>query len=205
MEKYENNGSENIEPTALPEGISLRMCPNCKNIAKEEDLFCSKCGEQIDFKPSVIYRDYSRDRYKTEEKRRICEFVSSSSDYYIRKFETQDITEKNATWNWPAFLVSPMWCFYRKQYILGASIMASSFILNYLGGIGDLIQFGIAIYIGFMGNYFYRGYIEKHLEVSSEMPYDARIKYYEKKGGTSYLAVLIGFCAVFLLTYLILR
>ena len=196
MENYENNGAE---------GVAFRMCPNCKNVAKEEDLFCSKCGEQIDFKPSVIYSDYSRDRHKSEEKSRIRDFVVSNADYYIRKFDTQDVTDKSATWNWPAFLVSPMWCFYRKQYILGAAIMATSFILNYFGGIGDLIQFGISIYIGFMGNYFYRGYIEKHLEVSADMPYDERITYYKKMGGTSVWAVFIGFCIVFSLTYLIMR
>jgi len=196
MEKYEGDGEERF---------SIRQCPNCKNVAKDEDLFCSKCGEQIDFKPRVIYDGYSRDKHKSYEHRLIREFVASNADYYIRKFDTQDVTEKDATWNWPAFLFSPMWCFYRKQYVLGLILMGTSFLLNYLGDLGNIIHFGISIYIGFMGNYFYRGYIEKHLENASDMNYEERVKYYEKMGGTSYLAVIVGLCGGVLLSYLFLR
>lgn len=170
----------------------MRLCPNCKNIARPDDEYCSKCGTKIEFSPSIIYGEYARDQRKNTENQELMNFLNQNSDYYLQKFEIQKITNKNATWNWPAFLVSPIWCFYRKQYAMGMAVLLSSILLSFFGTLGEIMQFGIAVYIGMMGNYYYHDYIIKHLEIASEMPYDEREAYYKKMGGTSTLAVFAG-------------
>lgn len=209
MDNFEDDNVVNIEPTESTESTESteptesRACPSCQTIARVEDEYCSKCGTRIEFKPSLIYGEYARDQKKSKEDDEISRFIADNSYYYIEKFKIQDMTGKDTTWNWPAFLFSPLWCFYRKQYILGAVVMVSVMLLNYIAWIGDLLQFGISVYIGLMGNYHYRGYVEHHIEVASELTADDKDKYYQQKGGTSYLAAFGIFFAVILIMYVL--
>jgi len=201
MEILEDENVADIEPTGPTGPTDTRLCPSCKTVARPGDEYCSKCGTRIDFKPSLIYGEYARDQLRSEEDNEVRRFIDNNSDFYIEKFRIQDLTGKDVTWNWPAFLFSPLWCFYRKQYILGAIVMVSVVLLNYIAWIGDLLQFGISVYIGLMGNYFYRGYVEHHIEIASEMPVDDKKKYYQQKGGVSLLAAFGVFFGMILILY----
>ncbi len=46
-------------------------------------------------------------------------YIQLSARNYINKFRKLDLSGKNLSWNWAAFIFSPYWFFYRKLYWLG--------------------------------------------------------------------------------------
>jgi len=181
---------------------NIKACPKCSNEISEEDRFCSKCGAQIEAMPQFVYNTYVSGPPVSEETKAMKEFIGNEAEFYIDKFETMTVLEKNTSWNWAAFFLTPLWCFYRKLYILGTVVALISMLTSFVEGANTLLGLVVSIFIGATGNAFYKDHVDKHLAKTAELPYDERMKYYEKKGGTSYLAVFIGICGIFFLSYI---
>lgn len=177
-----------------------RKCEYCGNECKVNDTFCAKCGERLDFKPSLIYEDYRRDLKKSDEDEEISRFIGANYDFYLKKFKVQDVSESNLTWNWPAFLVPVYWFAYRKLYVHAAIIVAITFVLGFLEGFGTLLGLALSIYIGLNSNAFYRNYVQRHIDEVKELGDEDRQKYYNANGGTSTLAVIITLTITFFIT-----
>lgn len=180
----------------------IRKCEYCGNDCKVNDTFCAKCGERLDFKPSLIYEDYRRDLKKSNEDEEFRRFIGANYDFYLKKFKIQDVSESNLTWNWPAFLVPLYWLSYRKLYVHAATMVAITFVLNFLGGFGTLIGLGLSIYVGLNGNAFYRNYAQRHIDEVKGHSDEDRQKHYDVNGGTSTIAVIITFTITFFITLL---
>ncbi|MDH8678783.1 DUF2628 domain-containing protein [Fusibacter bizertensis] len=189
LEHNENN--DDVHSEVINSEEVTPSCEYCGHQVKENDTFCPNCGERLQFKPSLIYGDYKRHQRQSDQESEMAAFIGPNYDFYLKKFEVQNFTESDYTWNWPAFFVSSMWFAYRKLYVHAAVLFVVFTLLNFMGGVGDLIGLGISIYIGFSGNYYYRRYVEDQVEQVKELPYDERQSFYQKKGGTSTVAVLI--------------
>ena len=178
----------------------IRKCEYCGTNCKAKDTFCAKCGERLDFKPSLIYEDYRRDLKKSNEDEEIRRFIGANYDFYLKKFKVQEVSESNLTWNWPAFLVSVYWFAYRKLYVHAAIMVAITIVLGFLGGFGTLIGLGLSFYVGLNSNAFYRNYVQSNIDEVKELGDEDRQKHYNAKGGTSTLAVIITLSITFFIT-----
>ena len=116
----------------------MHVCPHCDAQNAEYAEFCTRCGYPLDVEdwhssapqqhsPFVgEYTPYGQPHESYSSAERIGEsnaadlaaVVGSNTQYYIERFRR---IEHNGSggWNWAAFLLAPMWLFYRKQYGLG--------------------------------------------------------------------------------------
>lgn len=49
--------------------------------------------------------------------------VGANSAYYLPRFYKMSKTGSKINWNWPAFLLTPYWLLYRKNYLAGTIVM----------------------------------------------------------------------------------
>ncbi len=70
------------------------------------------------------------------------EFVGQNAHYYLPRFLKIAKNDSNTGWNWPAFLLTPYWLWYRKQYLAGALVaffellstaITALFVYGYVG------------------------------------------------------------------------
>lgn len=70
------------------------------------------------------------------------QFVGQNAHYYLPRFLKMAKTNSTVSWNWPAFLLTPYWLWYRKQYFAGAitaffqlfsTAITSLFLYGFLG------------------------------------------------------------------------
>lgn len=77
-------------------------------------------------------------------------FVGSNSSYYLPRFSRMSRNGSFASWNWAAFLFTPYWLLYRKNYLSGGIVLflslADTFINSFVLG----------------------RYIQPHLDMSSD-------------------------------------
>lgn len=59
-------------------------------------------------------------------------FVGPNSAYYVPRFYKMAKRGSRLSWNWPAFLITPYWLLYRKQYVSGGIVLALMVIKNFL-------------------------------------------------------------------------
>ena len=62
----------------------------------------------------------------------IASFVGPNSAYYLPRFYKMAKTGSRLSWNWPAFLITPYWLLYRKQYVAGSIVLALDMIKTFL-------------------------------------------------------------------------
>lgn len=62
--------------------------------------------------------------------------VGQNTPYYLPRFYKMDRGASRLSWNWPAFLITPYWLLYRKNYLCGSLMLAftliQTFIINYI-------------------------------------------------------------------------
>lgn len=115
---------------------SEQVCPHCqtKNVKYAE--FCTRCGRSLtaedwhSAEPKAPYvGEYSPygqpyERYSSFERigesnaADLAAVIGNNSHYYIERFRRIEQTGSGG-WNWAAFILAPIWLFYRKQYKLG--------------------------------------------------------------------------------------
>lgn len=61
-------------------------------------------------------------------------FVGPNSAYYLPRFSKMSRTGSRLSWNWPAFLITPYWLLYRKNYLVGCLLLVLSMIQSFISG-----------------------------------------------------------------------
>lgn len=91
----------------------------------------------------------------------ILQLVGVKTEYYISQFQMMKSECKSASWNWPAFLVTPYWMAYRKMYGYAAAVLVVDIIISMIGSAFlSLLAFGGYIIFGIMGNSIYMRHLE---------------------------------------------
>lgn len=55
-------------------------------------------------------------------------FIGNNSHYYMPRFLKMSRSGSRASWNWPAFLFTPYWLLYRKNYFAGGLLLILSML-----------------------------------------------------------------------------
>ena len=148
-------------PTAEPaqnESRGYSACPHCGTQNPEFAEFCQHCGSSLDNQrswqsepqPNASYGEYQPFRHsetpnsnaipgeevdgiKMED---LAAVIGSKADYYLPRFRRMSRSGGNASWNWAAFFLSPLWLFYRKMYGLGVVVMILDIIQAVVTAVG---------------------------------------------------------------------
>lgn len=153
----ENHGTEQqwsrerdqskVPPSGNEKSV-MQVCPHCGTQNAEYAEFCARCayplnvedwhsapqqyapfaGEYTPF--GQPYESYSSvERIGTSNAADLAAVVGNNTRYYIDRFRR---IERNGSggWNWAAFLLAPIWLFYRKQYGLGVLYLALQLMSN---------------------------------------------------------------------------
>ncbi len=144
---------------------TTHVCAHCgtKNSAFAE--FCSHCGHALEAEEwqsaqqqhfsGNDYREYrpftapDRQTYMDDNEeidgvkaRDLRVFVGQNAHYYLLRFKKLYRQETAVSWNWAAFLLTPYWLWYRKQYLYGTIVLlfevlqtfcTTFFLYGYLG------------------------------------------------------------------------
>lgn len=132
-------------------------CPNCGADNPEHAEFCGHCGRtlntsewtsastqppqygqsapcneyapfRVTFDPlGGVPRGERFDEDVTAEELAIC--VGGNTTYYIPRFHKLK-GGRNIQWNWAAFLITPYWLLYRKQYVAGTLVSLFYLLFN---------------------------------------------------------------------------
>lgn len=125
---------------APPEGQPKndRICPHCFTKNAEFAEFCTHCGHTLGEREwqstkasENTYSPFNRDNavLLSNEEQELAALVSVNTQYYSSRFH--DLLQgRGGGWNWAAFLLGPLWLFYRKQYLLGGILFLFQSILD---------------------------------------------------------------------------
>lgn len=109
--------------------------------------------------------------------------IGPNADYYTRKFREMDSKNSKASWNWPAFLIAPFWCVYRKMYIHAAILFVAAAVLGQMGPLGLLAAWAGFFVFGLFANHLYREYLKKVTDFASHISEPAKAKYLNAHSG----------------------
>lgn len=59
-------------------------------------------------------------------------YIGNNSAYYIPRFFKMSHTDSRASWNWAAFLFTPYWLLYRKNYVAGSIVLLLSVLQSFI-------------------------------------------------------------------------
>ena len=132
---------------------AAQVCPHCHTENVKYAEFCQRCGRELngeDWHSSKTetnvneYTPYGQpyEAYSSSERigdanaADLAAVVGNNSRYYLARFRRIEQTGTGG-WNWAAFLLSPIWLFYRKQYRLGVLF----FVLQLLSNVATSILY----------------------------------------------------------------
>ncbi|WHY03269.1 DUF2628 domain-containing protein [Neobacillus sp. DY30] len=190
------------------------FCRYCGHQLNDEDRFCSSCGKAIDITGETELAIYNQNTNSDSEGDLKESFVGKNFDYYNGKWDNIEEKKIKTSWNWAAFFLGPFWFGYRKMYIpvllFAAFYLAvdlSLFLLKYeyteetyiFSPIDQAIVWPFSIILSLLGNYIYLKHTNKYIDKSHLLPINAEQKklWFKKKGGTSWLGVLLTFFIFF--------
>lgn len=129
----------NSSPVYSATTTDANVCPKCATENSKYAEFCSRCGNPltavdwhsnpVQYQPPVPEYAPSRvpapaETFSSTENiggvaaDELAAVVSRNANYYVPRFRRLANGESGG-WNWAAFLLTPFWLFYRKQYLLG--------------------------------------------------------------------------------------
>lgn len=113
-------------------------------------------------------------------------YIQENPEYYLDKFSKMEVSGKQTSWNWAAFLFTDAWLLYRKMYkwffiVLFAQLLISLFI--------PFLSIFAHILVGLYGNHLYKDHIEQLSTKGAMLPFDQQKAYKAKYGGTSTKAI----------------
>jgi ribosomal protein L40E len=183
-----------------------RTCGAKLNKVREKESLSQRAKEQIDSYATISEAASSANpgnQYSSEdaplgqtpaEREELAVFVGKNAAYYLKRWDKMMHTGSLASWNWAAFLFSPLWLFYRKMYLSGIIYLIATILLSkYL-----VFQIIFAVAIGISGNFIYLQHARgKILAVKAifHVPANQK-KIIAKAGGTSW-GMVIGLLVVF--------
>ena len=134
------------QPTPPP-ATSAQVCVQCGTQNSEYAEFCMRCGtalppkewhsaQQAPKPPVSEYTHYgqsapyvSGERIGNNSADELAAVVGSNAGYYLDRFR-RIAQGKSGGWNWAAFILGPIWLFYRKQYGLGVLYLLLQVMLD---------------------------------------------------------------------------
>lgn len=127
---------------------TAQVCPRCHTKNAEYAEFCTHCGAALDAKEwhsaaqphtpfSGEYTPFGQhyDSYSSNERiggsnaADVAAIVGHNTGYYMDRFRRIQ-HGGGGGWNWSAFLLGPIWLFYRKQYGMGALYLVVQLMAN---------------------------------------------------------------------------
>lgn len=181
----------------------MKICSKCNNENELDAEYCTNCGQPFAENPALTNEEES----VSDKKPSLDIFVGKKADYYNRKWTKAD-SKNGVSFNVAAFFLSFLWLGYRKVYqpiILFAVAFLLIDLVLFLTGyeysltslsnpLDQAISIGVTITFAMYGNAIYRSHAKKQIKIINESTPDEaeREKLYAKKGGTSWLGVLIG-------------
>lgn len=137
---------EQAQPQSTDSSVAAQSCPYCGAENTEFAEFCSHCGRPLtpkewasadtnDTAEQPPYREYrpffapsidpyggvpKTERIEDESVEDIAATVGQNTPYYLPKFYQMANGASKMMWNWAAFLLTPYWLLFRKNYVHGA-------------------------------------------------------------------------------------
>lgn len=196
------------------------FCCRCGAPLAPGAAFCSKCGAPVMAVPSAAPKhDYSQkindvfskvsseaktvmENYQTRDDLdpELGDYIGTKRNYYLNQFAALKSQKKYSSWNLCAFLVSPLWCMYRKMYIPGAVILGINFLLSMMGGfLSWVLTLALAIAVGIFANYFYMYDLEQRIAKGKLLPELQKRAYLDQKGGVNAAVPVVAAVIYFLI------
>lgn len=102
------------------------------------------------------------------------DFVYTNIDVYRRKWENAEQASEAKMWNWPAFLITPIWLAYRKMYgpsvLLFSMGIALTLIEILTGWILFYLMLPIFAYVGVQANKMYFAFVQRKVHQIGDRP-----------------------------------
>lgn len=152
-------------------------CLSCGSAVNSDGRFCPYCGG-LTAAPGFSVSEIA--------------LIGSAASEYIRKFER--LRQGGVSWNWWAFLWTPLWCFYRKMYLFGIAAIALQWIVKLLlGSAAAFFQLILYIVFGIIADSIYMNRIERLSKKAEGLYGDERDDFFRVNGGVSTAApILLG-------------
>lgn len=190
-------------------GIGVRAgivyCTRCGFPNDNTNSFCCECGNRLTTVQSnntysQSYSNHGYQGYQTYQNialdSTVTRLIGEKTEFYVPKFQEMKAQNKQTSWNWPAFLVSPWWLIYRKMYGYGAGVLAIMLVLNMINiPLISFITLGGYIAIGIFANYIYMQYLEKIAQQANAMNEPYKTQFIEKNAGVNTMAAAISVAA----------
>lgn len=204
-------------PTSSSEA-NANICPKCQAENAKYAEFCSRCGCELNADdwhsqtpPAQEYAPYrspfsEADSYATGEEidgiatEDLANVVGVNMSYYIPRFQRMN-RGGSGGWNWAAFLLSPYWLFYRKQYGLGAIYFVVLMLIKVAGAFlpSDLydptvlainyalmgVWLALSLLLGIKGNAFYFAHCKKKVRTAKAKTPDLTSTELGARGGVT--------------------
>ena len=191
-------------------------CTKCGTKIDDNAAFCHNCGVSVSRETQYTDATEGQATSATAENTADAEFVGEETayqfidndvveligeknqDFYIARFAEMKQGNKKATWNWCAFLVTPLWLLHRKMYLYGIIYTVVCMVIPELPAVIDLL---ISVLMGVFGNYIYMMHLEKLAVEAKALQEPAKTQFVEKNKGTSWSAVGLYFLAICVLSF----
>ena len=164
------------------------FCTKCGFNMTDDTKFCPNCGTAVEETEKQQQEDFYQKDIVDEDVKLL---IGKNQEYYVPKFSMMKQLNKKMTWNWPAFLIGPVWFMYRKMYHYGLALMAFSFVFDSI--LPDVVEIAISVAIGIFANYIYMRHLENQALYMKSAADTARYRIAEEKGGTSGKAIGVYF------------
>lgn len=116
-------------------------------------------------------------------------YIQKNTDYYMKKFNTLEVTGGKVSWNWAAFFFSSVWMLYRKMYKPFIVVFVLELLVEmFLTSTATLL---LSILVGLFGNYIYMKHIDERIDAEPAMDMIGQANYQRKYGGTSWKVVIL--------------
>lgn len=175
-------------------------CSRCGNKLLSGNLYCSKCGFKVsgDMNSTANFQnEYSsvNQSYQNvagaynvngELNPEFERYIGKNSKYYLKVFSRLKSRKAYSSWNWSAFLFSPLWCMYRKLYSQGIIILIINSVLASIGDDISIILLWVSfISVGAFANYFYMRDLEQKIKRGNILEEPKKSWYINKYAGVN--------------------
>lgn len=210
---YDDNGSAASDPNVF--------CTQCGARNVSTFSFCSHCGNRLTAVPErmpqppvytqanpansnpyvYVNQQQSHDpsngsaSYQSHQPidSDLQQLIGTKTEYYVPKFQDMKSQNKQASWNWPAFLVAPYWMIYRKMYGYGAAVLAADIFISLIGsGFLTLLLLGGYIALGILGNSIYMKNLESKANLAKAMNEPYKSQFIAANGGVNTTATVLA-------------
>ncbi len=121
-----------------PDWRSAQPGPQSRQTGQQYGGYPGSYGEYTPFHmPFVdpfggVARDEKIDGVSAED---IVTFVGQNSAYYLPRFYKMSSSGSHTSWNWVAFLFTPYWLLYRKNYLAGGIVLFLSLVQKFINSL----------------------------------------------------------------------